>query len=165
MGIGPERLLRHMVWADQALIAFLRAAEPRALDAYNGDPAWTVRTIVHHLVEAADYYVFRITGAHVDAPGEEIALPRSPDDLELLGRQLAVFDAALLGCASLDDEVLAYTRRDGTQVRWHRSTILSQAIHHATEHRTQIAAALVASGLPGPDLDELDLWAVELHAG
>ncbi len=165
MAIGVERLLRHMAWANQATLAHLTAAEPRALDAFNGDPAWTVRTIVHHLVDAADHYVLRITGALVDAPGDGIAVPRVPADLALLAEQLAAFDAALIGSAGMDDVRLAYTRSDGTAVERWRSTIVSQAIHHATEHRAQIAAALVACGLPSVDLDEIDLWAFEDAAG
>ena len=46
--------------------------------------------------------------------------------------------------------------------RW-RSTILSQSIHHATEHRAQIASALEAKGFKPVDLDELDLWAYEIE--
>jgi uncharacterized damage-inducible protein DinB len=46
--------------------------------------------------------------------------------------------------------------------RW-RSTILSQSIHHATEHRAQIASALEAKGFKPVDLDELDLWAFEVE--
>ena len=40
-----------------------------------------------------------------------------------------------------------------------RSTIVGQAIHHATEHRAQIAAALATNGIDAIDLDELDVWA------
>ena len=40
-----------------------------------------------------------------------------------------------------------------------RSTILAQAIHHATEHRAQIAGALSTHGIDAIDLDALDVWA------
>ena len=40
-----------------------------------------------------------------------------------------------------------------------RSTILGQAIHHATEHRAQIAGALATNGIDVIDLDALDVWA------
>ena len=40
-----------------------------------------------------------------------------------------------------------------------RSTILGQAIHHATEHRAQIAGALATNGIDAIDLDALDVWA------
>jgi hypothetical protein len=39
-----------------------------------------------------------------------------------------------------------------------RSTILAQAIHHATEHRAQIAGALATNGNAAIDLDAIDLW-------
>ena len=37
-------------------------------------------------------------------------------------------------------------------------TILAQAIHHATEHRAQIAGALATNGNDAIDLDAFDLW-------
>jgi uncharacterized damage-inducible protein DinB len=46
--------------------------------------------------------------------------------------------------------------------RW-RSTILSQAIHHATEHRAQLASALEAKGFEPVNLDDLDLWSYEIE--
>jgi len=44
-----------------------------------------------------------------------------------------------------------------------RSTVLSQAIHHATEHRAQIASALEAKGFKPVDLDDISLWAYERY--
>ena len=46
----------------------------------------------------------------------------------------------------------------GTESRA-RSTVIAQAIHHATEHRAQIAGALATNGVDTIDLDALDLWA------
>jgi hypothetical protein len=40
-----------------------------------------------------------------------------------------------------------------------RSTVLAQSIHHATEHRAQIAGALIANGVTALNLDDLDVWA------
>ncbi len=58
---------------------------------------------------------------------------------------------------------LEFTNYSGKLVKRWRSTILSQAIHHATEHRAQIASALEAKGFTPVDLDELDLWAFEIE--
>jgi len=44
-----------------------------------------------------------------------------------------------------------------------RSTVLSQAIHHATEHRTHIASALEAKGFKPVDLDNISLWDYEKY--
>jgi len=46
-----------------------------------------------------------------------------------------------------------------------RLTILGQAIHHATEHRAQIAGALATNGIDAIDLDALDLWAYGIAEG
>jgi uncharacterized damage-inducible protein DinB len=84
-------------------------------------------------------------------------------DLALISKQAAAIDAALLEAVSLDDVQLEFTNYSGKLVKRWRSTILSQAIHHATEHRAQIASALEAKGFTPVDLDELDLWAFEIE--
>ena len=52
-------------------------------------------------------------------------------------------------------------------LRFLRSTIglNPQSIHHATEHRAQLASALEAKGFTPVDLDELDLWSFESAQG
>ena len=52
-------------------------------------------------------------------------------------------------------------QRDERTIRRNRETILTQSIHHATEHRAQIASALEAKGFTPVNLDDLDLWAFE----
>jgi uncharacterized damage-inducible protein DinB len=44
-----------------------------------------------------------------------------------------------------------------------RSTVLSQAIHHATEHRAQIASALEVKGFEPINLDDISLWDYEKY--
>ena len=69
-------------------------------------------------------------------------------------------------CAAIDARIRAQAAvpdgpspsPDGKEGRA-RSTILGQAIHHATEHRAQIAGALSTHGIDAIDLDALDLWA------
>jgi uncharacterized damage-inducible protein DinB len=68
----------------------------------------------------------------------------------------------LIGAADLDDVWLDLENDNGKFQRL-RSTVLSQAIHHATEHRAQIASALEAKGFKPVDLDEIDLWAYEKY--
>jgi uncharacterized damage-inducible protein DinB len=63
----------------------------------------------------------------------------------------------------LDDIQIEFKNYSDNMVKRWRSTILSQSIHHATEHRAQIASALEAKGFKPMDLDELDLWAFEIE--
>jgi uncharacterized damage-inducible protein DinB len=39
-----------------------------------------------------------------------------------------------------------------------RSTVLTEVILHAVEHRAQIAAALKAGGFPSPELQDFSVW-------
>ncbi len=49
-------------------------------------------------------------------------------------------------------------QREGRTICRNRETILTQAIHHATEHRAQIAGIFANHGMKVVDLDSIDLW-------
>ena len=82
--------------------------------------------------------------------------PGSAEELADLGARLAVADASLRGQASQPDVLVSHP--DPARGQDLRSTILAQAIHHATEHRAQIAGALATNGNDAIDLDAIDLW-------
>ena len=162
MTIELNRLLAHMAWANQKTIEHLQTLPEDSLKAFATNPEWFVAEIAHHIVDSADAYAFRITGKYPQLPGDSIPEIGVIADLALIAKQAAAIDAALLEAVSLDDEQLEFTNYSGKLVKRWRSTILSQAIHHATEHRAQIASALEAKGFTPVDLDELDLWAYEI---
>ena len=163
MTIALNRLLAHMSWANQKTIAHLQSLPEQSLSAFATNPKWQVSEITHHIVDAADAYAFRITGEHPQLPGDSIPEITTTADLALIAKQAEAIDAALLKSVSLDDEQIEFTNYSGKLVKRWRSTILSQAIHHATEHRAQIASALEAKGFTPVDLDDLDLWAFEIE--
>jgi len=68
----------------------------------------------------------------------------------------------LVAAAELDD-VWLDLESDGRKFQRLRSTVLSQAIHHATEHRTHIASALEAKGFEPIYLDDISLWDYEIY--
>lgn len=165
MTISMERLLKHMGWANQKTIEHLMTLPPEALQAFATNPGWKVSEIIRHIVESGNFYAFRISG---NFPAEKFAdgfQPASHEDLKLLLNKAKSVDAALLACESLDDIQLEFKNYAGEQVKRWRSTILSQSIHHATEHRAHIASALEAKGFAPVDLDELDLWSFESANG
>ncbi|MBM3720929.1 MAG: hypothetical protein FJW47_03400 [Actinobacteria bacterium] len=165
MTIGLERLLAHMKWANRLTIEHLQTLPDEALKAFATNSEWFVGEIMHHIVEAADNYAYRITNARCEVPGEKIQELESIKDLEFLKLQADAIDTALQECAKLDDIQLEFVNYSGNLVKRWRSTILSQAIHHATEHRAQIASALEAKGFKPVNLDELDLWSFEIKNG
>ena len=144
-----------MAWANAGCLAHLRSLEDRALSVSVPGNAWTVGRIAEHIVGAAEFYVWRL-GAGPDLPEHEP--PVRAAELDGLLVRCAAADA-LIRRAAAEPEGIAEEQVGGRTVRRARSTILAQAIHHATEHRAQIAEALVANGLPPLDLDALDLWA------
>ena len=163
MTIALDRLLRHMAWSNQKTIAHLQTLQEDSLKAFATNPEWFVAEIAHHIVDSADHYAFRISGIPaLTQPGDpciddviEIA------DLARLKEQAAVVDKALLECVNLEDVQIEFKNFEDKIVKRWRSTILSQAIHHATEHRAQIASALEAKGFMPMNLDDLDLWSYE----
>jgi len=165
MTISLDRLLLHMAWANQKTLSHLQTLPEDALKAFATKSEWFVAEIVHHIVDSADHYVYRISGTPaLTQPGD----PCIDDiiqisDLTRLKEQVAQVDALLFECVKLEDVQIEYENYEGKLVKRWRSTILSQAIHHATEHRAQIAAALEAKGFTPVDLDELDLWSYEIE--
>ena len=167
MSIGLDRLLKHMAWANQETIKHVQTLPEESLKSFATNPEWFVAEILHHIVDSADHYAYRISGIPaLTQPGDPcIADIESISDLSRLLEQAATVDAALLECAKLEDMQLEFENYEGKLVKRWRSTILSQAIHHATEHRAQLASALEAKGFSPVNLDDLDLWSYEIANG
>ena len=164
MTIALDRLLAHMAWANQKTIEHLQTLPKESLKAFATNPEWHAAEIIYHIVDSADHYAFRISGLPaLTQPGDPcIDDVKEIADLARLKEQAAIVDKALLDCVKLDDIQLEYKNYEDKLVKRWRSTILSQAIHHATEHRAQLASALEAKGINPVNLDDLDLWSFEI---
>ncbi len=149
-----DRLLRHMAWANAALLARLADLPDSTLALASPRNEWTVAMILDHIVIAAGGYAARLEGA---PRPERTVPPTTIAELAELATRCAAHDARIRVQAAVPDGPAEYPYR-GTVLRA-RSTILGQAIHHATEHRAQIAGALATNGIDVVDLDALDLWA------
>ena len=153
-----------MAWANQEPIKHLQTLPEESLKAYATKPEWFVAEIAHHIVDSADHYVLSITGkVALTKPGYPcIADIETISDLARLAEQAAIVDALLVSAADLDDMWLDLENDNG---KCHRlgSTVLSQAIHHATEHRAHIAGALEAKGFEPVNLDDISLWDYEKY--
>lgn len=148
-----DRLLRHMAWANAALLA--RLAEFPVDDLALASPRneWTVAMILDHLVSAAGRYAARLEGA---PRPDRATSPATAAGLAELALDCAAYDARIRAQAARPDGPCDYA--DHSTGERARSTVAAQAIHHATEHRAQIAAALATNGIDAIDLDALDLW-------
>ena len=149
-----DRLLRHMAWANAALFAQLAELPAEALSLASPRNEWTVAMIAGHLESAAGRYAARLEG--MGRP-EEVNPPTMAAEVAGLAARCADHDARIRAQAARPDGPAGYAE-PGAEMRA-RSTIVGQAIHHATEHRAQIAGALATNGMDVIDLDALDLWA------
>lgn len=150
-----DRLFRHMAWANQILLQKLQEVPVDALALSSENKEWTVGVITEHFVRSAGFYCARVTGEAL--PGG-FKTPSSHEDLRELATRCADFDAMLRQLASQPEGMTTY-QREGKTIHRARSTILGQSIHHATEHRAQIADILSLHGIRAIDLDEMDVWA------
>ena len=148
-----DRLLRHMAWANAQVVARLLEQPVDALALTAPDNEWSAGRILAHLLNAAQGYGSRMAGL---ARPPDMDPPASTTELVDLGARLAAADATLRTQATEPDDLIGH--RDDPNRHDLRSTILAQAIHHATEHRAQIAGALSTNGNDAIDLDAIDLW-------
>ncbi|MBU6245709.1 MAG: DinB family protein [Actinomycetales bacterium] len=156
--IELSRGLRHLAWANDRFFASLAELPPEALRVTYAPDAWAVDRLAMHIVGSSEWYRYCLTGAG----WTDLAPPTTSDDVQALRRYLAELDAVLIEQGALDDGPVTFEDERGLTTAL-RSTILTQACMHGTEHRAQIACALAAAGFEAPSLDDLDLWAFAAH--
>lgn len=157
--IDLTRSLRHLAWADEKFFTELAAAPAEILELETKPGGATIGRLAVHIVNGAFWYRYCLNGA----PWSDFTPPSTYDDFADLAALIHAIDGELLAEALVPDALMTFKDEDGTG-RAMRSTLLTQACYHATEHRAQIALALDLAGYPGViDLDEYDLWSFEQH--
>ena len=157
MTISLQRALAHMSWANQEIFKLIAELPDEALAAYATDPEFPVREILRHIAAASGGYAYRLDGIE----NEPMDQPKNMAELREIIKTLEVTDARLIKLVELGDKSIEVIR-DGKTINWMRSTIITQAVHHATEHRAQAISALEARGFKAVNLDDFDLWAFEI---
>ena len=152
-----DRTLRHMAWANGRAFAILAELPREALDVVPAGSTWSVGETLAHLVAAAEAYARTLAGGPRPA---ERPTPTSGDEVRALAPILAAADETIrIAALEPGEAILTWTGSDGsTRTNW-RWVVVAQAVHHATEHRAQIAGALAAAGRTSIDLDAIDVWA------
>lgn len=156
MTISTARLLQHMAWANQKVYQSVQSLPDESLESFIVNPEWTARQILKHITSAADWYLYSLEGGSL----QEIRRPSNMSDVANLAKMLAALDSEIIKSGNLDDEMLTISYK-GESEKNLRSTIISQAVHHATEHRAQLIGALEFKDYKPINLDDIDLWAFE----
>mgnify|MGYP000629661144 FL=1 len=155
-----ERSFKHMAWANKQMLEILKSLPDEAINFSAWNPDWTVGKIAHHIVIAEGRLISRII--QQPAP-EEFEPPVTSAGIEQLITICAERDAQLLALINTPDEMRKFVRY-GTEVEFLTSTILVQAVHHASEHRAQISDILAANKMDVLNLDDIDLWSFEKYS-
>jgi uncharacterized damage-inducible protein DinB len=153
-----DRLLRHMSWANQSLYSSVASLPDAALDSYLVNPEWTAREILRHIASGSTWYNHCL-GLQM---WREIAAPAYMSDVSELAKLLAELDQQIIDASRMADGPVTF-QDEHSMTTVLGSTLFSQAVHHATEHRAQLVDALEARGYKVIALDDLDLWSFERY--
>jgi uncharacterized damage-inducible protein DinB len=142
----------HHIWATGRLIDACIALDPAQLETTAQGTYGTILDTMRHLVAADRGYLFSLTDGRVT-------------EIEEATMDLAALRAVIEGSGSEwvalvatdidpDADVVRH-RDDGTDSHAPAGVRYAQALHHGTDHRSQICTMLTALGVEPP---EIDVW-------
>jgi uncharacterized damage-inducible protein DinB len=149
----------HHVWATLRLIDACLALSPEQLGTAVPGTYGSILETVRHLVGADSSYLFVTSGERTPLIDEDqMGLPELRAAMEGHG---AAWSSLL--ARDLDpDAVLVRRRDDGSKTHAPLGIRLAQALHHGTDHRSQICTALTTLGVEPP---AIDVWDFGLQDG
>ena len=154
-----EDAFGHHEWATLRLIDACLELRPDQLATTVPGTYGSILDTMRHLVGADSRYLFVLTGGITPIIDEDhMGLPE-------LRAAMEAFGAAWLGLVAQDldpEEVLMRRRDDGSETHAPVGIRLAQALHHGTDHRSQICTALTTLGVEPPDID---VWAFAQRDG
>lgn len=143
----------HHVWATTTLIDACLPLTAEQLATTVPGTYGSILDTMRHTVGADCGYLFALTGGRVAEIDEETM------DLAQLRAAMVANGAAWTAflAQDLDPEAIVTRHRDdGSQSHAPLGVRLAQALHHGTDHRSQICTALTNLGIEPP---EIDAWA------
>lgn len=151
------RLFRHMAWANKELFTQLSTLPESALSYTAWNPDWSVGKIANHIVIAQGRLISRLQKQ--SAP-EEVEFEYTSDGMRKLVAKAAMNDAKIMEFLDIPEEMLTFVRY-GETVSFLSTSVIAQFVHHATEHRAQIADIMAVNKMDVINLDAIDLWSFE----
>tara|TARA_B100001123_G_scaffold445348_1_gene596684 strand:+ start:807 stop:1307 length:501 start_codon:yes stop_codon:yes gene_type:complete len=159
--ISLDLLLKHMQWANKEIYTEVSKLDSEVLDYFVIDPEWKVKTIMLHIAKASNNYAQYLQGEEEVKRLETKELVTS-EEIVALSDTLYKIDQILIDNQDIGDiDLIFRTRSDGSekgQKKHKASTVFSQMVFHAAEHRAQIVAALDKHNVRSINLDNYDVW-------
>ena len=143
----------HHVWATLRLMDTCHSLSPTQLGSGVPGTYGSILETMRHTVGADSSYLFALTGGRTPLIDEDtMDLAELRTAMEGNG---AAWSALLVG--DLDPDVVVVRHRDdGSESHAPMGVRLAQALHHGTDHRSQICTALTALGVEPPAIDVWD---------
>ncbi len=143
----------HHVWATLRLLDTCLALSPEQLETAVPGTYGSILATMRHLVGADSSYLFALTGGRIPVIDE--------DQMDLLQLRAAMEGNGVawssLLTQDLDPDVVVVRHRDdGSESHAPMGVRLAQALHHGTDHRSQICTALTTLGVEPPPIDVWD---------
>jgi uncharacterized damage-inducible protein DinB len=151
MSNGFYDVAGHHAWATAQLLVFCQGLDEATLEATAPGTFGTIIETLRHMIDSEASYLFRLTGAWTERPwhgGEAVGL-------DVLAERAAVLSGTLerFLAGDWDTERLGEARGDEGEVFAVRAGVfLTQALHHANEHRAHVCTILGALGYEPPDV-------------
>jgi uncharacterized damage-inducible protein DinB len=148
-----EDAFAHHAWATLRLVDACLALSPEQLGTAVPGTYGSILETMRHLVGADSSYLFAMTGGRTPLIDEDhMGLPELRALMEGNGTAWA-----LLLAQDLDPDAANVRRRDdGSETHTTVGIRLAQALHHGTDHRSQICTALTTLGVEPPGIDVWD---------
>ncbi len=158
MGTSPlQDAFAHHVWATTRLIDACMPLNPEQLQTVAPGTYGPILRTMQHLVGSDSWYLFDIAGD----PSRRI----DPEQMDLGGLRDAIqadgeaWSALLATDPDPDLVVTEVDEDDGFERDAAMGIRLAQALHHGTDHRSQICTALSSLGVEPPSIDVWDFGA------
>lgn len=149
----------HHVWATIRLIDACASLTTEQLEAAVAGTYGSIIETTRHLVGGDAAYLFVITSGR--EPEIDEAAMGLPELRAAMERDGVAWTALLAGDLDPAADVVRH-RDDGTDSHAPLGVRLAQALHHGTDHRSQICTTLTTLGIEPP---EIDVWAFAQHEG
>ncbi|CAN5552948.1 DinB family protein [soil metagenome] len=144
----------HNRWANLRLFDWCAGVHDALLDSSAPGTFGDARSTLVHLVSAEERYVELLTGDEIP-DDQRLEIDDPFPGLELLRERIDASGQRLIAIAGStpDDHIIEGTFLDGRSYRLSATTLLIQAINHATEHRTHIMTVISQHGVEAPETD------------
>ncbi len=149
----------HHVWATLRLLDTCLSLTAEQLETSVPGTYGSILETMRHLVGGDASYLFVVTGGRVreiDEDGMHL-----PELRAVMEANAGAWSSVLAQDLNPDSVVVRY-RDDGSQSHAPMGIRLVQALHHGTDHRSQVCTALTTIGVEPP---AIDVWEFARHDG